>query len=339
MKIIELYETISGNKIIGYHRTKKVASIKNMAYSYFEPGAGQMYGPGFYATRDLESQSTPYMKRYGEYIVRVEFEISNYLDMEGDWKKQLEDNKLLDLEMPLKSKMYKNLRDLLNPIDKSFDDPQLQKKYENNRHAIESGYTSVIAQYVLKGIGFDTLSKYFKGIMYTGRADGKCVVAWDINTCTILDYADNDHWIHFPDKMIWKSVKQGSDFLSMFKENPKTIFKLTGLQSFNLIKIILQDVDLSNQLLQVLSNTTQKQQEKLLGLTKNSLVIFNRPIELQIVSKNYSKILNNSPVAQKILDIIYSTFAENLRDFLEKEKGFSNQWHWDFRYTGIETHV
>ena len=184
----------ASTSITCYHRTHKINSIRGIVVGGAVFGKGAMYGAGFYMTRDIKSQMNDRMARvYGPYIVKCQVDISNYLNFDR-------------YEFPVA------------PIEQ-----QLQK------HDIDLNRRSILTQpfmgppqnetftsdYVLNVLSRDLYSEIhsnFAGVIYTGRKDGKCCVAYDFSTVTPINYTlDGTTWKAFK----FKTVKENTDLHSI----------------------------------------------------------------------------------------------------------------------------
>ncbi len=124
-------EKIVGNIGFVYHRTKSVESIQGMMKDGFQPGNGAMYGKGGYFTYELESQLSPSMKTYGDFITK--FYVSNlsaYLIFDEDMAKLV-----LGSKWSIRDQLYKFGFDSLKKLDTAHS---LYGELENVFHQLDT---------------------------------------------------------------------------------------------------------------------------------------------------------------------------------------------------------
>jgi hypothetical protein len=162
-----------------FHRTS-VSDLVNKVYTEgFKPGDGAMYGEGFYATYELESQQKENMKTYGNIIVKFAVPIENFL--------------IFDYSEFIKSPNFKKLG---HPSIKDFLPLQFNlfkiKGTENDGFSAIAKivYTSDIAHSYVKSI--PNFTKLCQGIIFTGRNDGRVLVAYDTTILMPLSYSVDD---------------------------------------------------------------------------------------------------------------------------------------------------
>ena len=170
-------EKIYGNMATVFHRTS-VSDLVNKVYTEgFKPGFGAMYGKGFYATYELESQQRKEMQQYGNIIVKFAVPIENFF--------------VFDYEEFIKSPNFKKLG---QPSIENFLRAQLnyfKMSYKRDLSTIDSiAYTSDLAFSFFKRI--QNFKKLCQGIIFTGRSDGHVLVAYDTRILIPLSYSIDD---------------------------------------------------------------------------------------------------------------------------------------------------
>jgi len=160
-------EKIYGNYAVVYHRTRFNALAEAMYTEGFKPGDGDMYGKGFYATYELESQESGEMaSNYGPIILKAAVPIDKFV--------------FFDWEAFTKTPQAKEL----NTTEAEFIRVQCER-FEITPHATFdwetvaalsiSYHSSDVALYVVRGT--DLLNRA-AGIVFTGRRDGHVLVAY-----------------------------------------------------------------------------------------------------------------------------------------------------------------
>jgi len=185
--IEQLTEEVKSTSAIVYHRTKK-EYIPN-----FEFGDGDTYGRGFYSTYDLDSQLRDNMLRYGKNIMQFQVQIRDFLILD-----KAEAIKVYG-EYNIKKQLIK-LAPKIYILHKNFIDDLLinSRDYE---------YTSDLAKTLVDEI---KINKYIKGMIFTGRQDGKVLVCYDKTLIKQIKISkDNGQtWSNVIDKNIYTTNKQ-----------------------------------------------------------------------------------------------------------------------------------
>jgi hypothetical protein len=223
-------EKIYGNMATVFHRTS-VSDLVNKVYTEgFKPGDGAMYGEGFYATYELESQQKENMKTYGNIIVKFAVPIENFL--------------IFDYSEFIKSPNFKKLG---HPSIKDFLPLQFNlfkiKGTENDGFSAIAKivYTSDIAHSYVKSI--PNFTKLCQGIIFTGRNDGRVLVAYDTTILMPLSYSMDDG-------KTFESVEKNREYLkkvsvikmAKFELNPKIKPEDFGIASYDFTKDGFLDV-------------------------------------------------------------------------------------------------
>lgn len=183
MKLNTIYksiitEDIYGRNAIVYHRTNVSDLINRVFDSEFKIGPRNMYGPGFYATYDLESQDLPNMKKnYGNIVVKFQVTIDNFL--------------ILDYDEFIKSPLGRKLHyDKTNFIYKQLD----YFKIEYNKHdldiIVQRKLSENIAGYIRDNV--DYFFKRIEGMIYTSSEVGKSIVCYKPKLIIPISYREDD---------------------------------------------------------------------------------------------------------------------------------------------------
>lgn len=163
---LRLDERVIGRLAVVYHRTREPDTIEKIVHTGIRRGNGGMYGDGLYATYDFQSQQTPYMvKQYGDHIIKLKVNLDGFLILDRDVAsivyggpdimRQVSANKSLNWS-PGKKKL-------------------LTDRIEGLLDAATPPYTSGVAQTIMSE------AHLFKGMVYTGAQDGRCIIAYDLN--------------------------------------------------------------------------------------------------------------------------------------------------------------
>ena len=170
-------EDIYGNNAIVYHRTRLSDLINKVYTSGFQPGEGDMYGKGFYSTYDLESQQRLGMEQYGDIIVKFQVSLENFF--------------FFDYHEFLKSPIYtffKKKKVAEKIIEANFLQVQL------NYYGIKKE-TEILKKQFSSDIAIDlwkTIKSKVRGIIFTGRRDGKVLVCYDTKSVIPLSFSSDN---------------------------------------------------------------------------------------------------------------------------------------------------
>lgn len=173
MKVKEILKKSINEEVHGflatvYHRTKAQDLINHIYTSGFKPGEGAMYGKGFYSTYDLASQQRDYMKgTYGNVVVKFAVKTQNFF--------------FFDWEAFANHPMAKFLQ--------ATKDDYLQKQDEYYKLGIgfnikNPKYTSDFAHRYWSKMQ----KKGLNGIVFSGRRDGRVLVAWNTSLINPISY-------------------------------------------------------------------------------------------------------------------------------------------------------
>lgn len=190
-----LNEEVYGNLAIVYHGSK--ASPKDFS-SYVNDnnfvagaGAGGMYGAGLYTVYDKDLSSNTFSGRYGQRVYKIKQNLNGFIifDLEvcrkvyGESLSPYEQMKRIGLETEANRivKTSENIKDLM-----------MQKPDP------DTYFTSKRAHRVSR-----LLNQYVKGIVFTGKNDGKVVAIFDVRDSKVIawDYAGPNK-----KKVEWKTL-------------------------------------------------------------------------------------------------------------------------------------
>lgn len=161
--------------VYAYHRTFNIDHIYSIKYDKYRPGKDSLYGAGFYATYTLAAQDKHRMRRfYGNYIVRLKIDLSNYLILDAPLIRKLRRRSVYH---QLAAKRI-NLQGIENFIGNKFIADYLNNDKANSSYRLKN----------LIAIAKDLPDK-FSGVMFTGDTDGPVVLAYDLSTVQVIDYA------------------------------------------------------------------------------------------------------------------------------------------------------
>jgi hypothetical protein len=183
-----LLEEVYGAQAIVYHGTKAPPQvlIRALLDDTFKPGkgAGDMYGKGLYAVHKLEGTQTE-SGRYGPRILKLKVKLDDYIIFDRDVATRVYGKPLLPQEQALRAEVDDTIVEKLGEarFSRLFDPGEF------------SSDTAEKASRFLAG--------RCKGIVYTGRNDGRCVLVYD--PTTVVPMA----WKHIGAKA-WNSVEKSS---------------------------------------------------------------------------------------------------------------------------------
>jgi len=162
-----LLEEVFGAQATVYHGTKAPPQmlIQALLDDTFKPGegAGDMYGKGLYTVHKLEGTQTQ-RGRYGPHILKLKVKLDDYIIFDSDVAIRVYGKPLLPQEQALRA---------------GLDDVTVEKlgEYDFNQLFDPDDFSSDIAKEASR-----FLDGKCKGIVYTGRNDGRCVLVYDPTT-------------------------------------------------------------------------------------------------------------------------------------------------------------
>jgi hypothetical protein len=183
-----LLEEVYGAQATVYHGTKAPPQklIRALLNNAFVPGegAGDMYGKGLYTVHKLEGTQTE-SGRYGPHILKLKVKLDDYIIFDRDVATKVYGKPLLPREQALRA---------------GLDDITVQELGGTgfNRLFDPKEFSSKTAE---KASRF--LAGKCKGIVYTGRNDGRCVLVYDPTTAVPMAWKP----VGAED---WKPVKKSS---------------------------------------------------------------------------------------------------------------------------------
>jgi len=175
-----LLEEVYGAQATVYHGTKADPQelIRALLDDTFKPGegAGDMYGKGLYTVHKLEGTQTK-SGGYGPHILKLKVKLDDYIIFDRDVATRVYGRPLLPQEQALRA---------------GLDDAIVERLGEArfNRLFDPKDFSSGTAERASK-----FLAGSCKGIVYTGRRDGRCVLVYDPTTVV---------------PMAWKSIRAKS---------------------------------------------------------------------------------------------------------------------------------
>jgi hypothetical protein len=240
-----LLEEVYGVNVVAYHRTKSEDIISGIIDKGFIPGYGMMYGQGFYATYDLDSQLKPDMKEsYGDIILKVFIKAYKFLIFDYEIAKKLYKNKYTIIDQLKQMNLLKYVRDI-----------KTIERYSTTLETIE--YSSDIALKVYENE--KSIISSINGIIFIGRKDGKVIVAYEPNAIIPMAFSEDNgkSWIKINNKQALQRYFINKQDV-MTKQNIKiklTYEELTNLVNSNKISLdnamkLLIDLENINNIIQ-----------------------------------------------------------------------------------------
>ena len=182
-----LTEEVFGRQAFVYHgsNTKPEDMLKILANNDFKPGnaAGAMYGRGLYTVYDIDPNLPTFSGDYGVYLYKLKINIDNFIIFDSDVCKkvygevlsplqQLEKHGMKDAIKEIKSKKLTKVAELMPAAAQGPIDPA-------------SRFTSDFALKLSP-----VLQIHVKGMVYTGRRDGKVALIYDANDVVPVSWAE-----------------------------------------------------------------------------------------------------------------------------------------------------
>ncbi len=220
MKLFTILEDIYGRYATVYHRTSVEDLVNRIYDSGFKPGSENLYGKGFYATYDLESQfkESDMGEVYGNVLVKFQVNIDNFL--------------ILDYSEFIKSPLGRQLKYTKEDfIFKQLDYFKINYNEDIvDEYIYEEQYSSELALYIYEYN--PNLYKKINGMIFIGNTDGRVLVCYHPNNLLIpISYSLNvdDGYYFTPSKKIanLKWIKGDTNLKYL-----KSIFR-SRLNSFN----------------------------------------------------------------------------------------------------------
>jgi len=183
-----LLEEVYGAQATVYHGTEAPPQVLIQALldDTFNPGvgAGSLYGKGLYAVHKLEGTKTE-SGDYGPHILKLKVKLDDYIIFDRDVATRVYGKPLLPQEQALRA---------------GLDDAIVERlgKADFNQLFDPKDFSSTTAEKASK-----FLAGKCKGIVYTGRNDGRCVLVYDPTTAVPMA------WKHIVAKT-WNPVEKSS---------------------------------------------------------------------------------------------------------------------------------
>lgn len=175
-----------------YHKTDDVGLeglLKTKKFSKTKIGKlrGIMYGNGVYTIYDLEKNlDFPWAFNYGRHILKCVVDIHNFLIFDYDISKKLY-GKNYTIKSQVRNVFKITNKSVLDVVDSIDDDMESQRNYERTN---DLNITSKFALTLVTALS-GTLNDYFSGIIYTGNNDGRCCVAYNLDSIKVISFYSN----------------------------------------------------------------------------------------------------------------------------------------------------
>ena len=186
-----LQERVFGAQAFIYHgsRAEPDVFIDAILNDTFRPGmgSGAMYGKGLYAVHDLEGTATA-KGEYGDYIYKLRVNLYGYISFDDDVTSLIYGRAMPPSEQ---ARLVKAPKDVIEALQK-YDVPMPDEMFSSVRaHPASKN---------LKGL--------VKGLVFTGRHDGRVVVVYDVSTTTPFAWklAKDSKWTRVDSERVKKSL-------------------------------------------------------------------------------------------------------------------------------------
>lgn len=280
-QFISLNESITAGSIIVYHRTRDYLYEK-ILNNGFLTGSNGHYGPGVYTTYDLEAQLDNRMKvLYGSVIIESTINsLNGFLILDSDIAKTVYGTNY---------SIEKQLRIILGGI---------WDNYKNDSEFIEIikqnvKFSSEIFLDIYKN--YPNLLKKLIGVVYTGKSDGRCLVAFNPKVLKPIRLSNDDGntWTNILNKNLYIDNKNKSTFSQ--KINPE-IIHLNNILKYNDVNLLnnltiyqlnylkVNDTNMYHKYIDLLINDTDSR------LGKEELIYLYPNYKVELVKK-YKKTL------------------------------------------------
>lgn len=168
-----LLENVTGKFAIVYHRTHSHENIESIKKEGFMSGPRAMYGAGIYATYSITSQFAPYMvEQYGDFIIKNRINLHGFLIFDATVASAVYGSDCITIEQQVK---------------KHFKEGKYHyKSFADYQEMIDDGEpTSTVAREIIE----NKLVIGMRGVVYTGRLDGRCAVCYESDTIIPISWA------------------------------------------------------------------------------------------------------------------------------------------------------
>jgi hypothetical protein len=227
-----LQEEVFGAQAFVYHGSRHDPSqfIPMMLKNEFDPGqgAGAMYGKGLYCVHDLDDSATE-SGNYGSYLYKFKVNLHGYIIFDDDIAKKVYGKYLSPAEQ---AKVCGYSSHVIKFLEDGF-------QVEADR---EEQYSSDIARPASK-----VLSGLVKGLVFTGRRDGRVVVVYDASTAIPIAHKNlngGEGWIKVDKQSLKdKLLKSASgDFdKEKYGKNNHMLNRLFKNNLYNILNKIYED--------------------------------------------------------------------------------------------------
>jgi len=240
-EIIDIFEKVYGKLATVYTRRRRDLTLKKIEQEGFRAGSGAMYGKAIYTCYDFRSQQREGMiESYGPYIVKSKVNLDKFFICDPWAAKKVYGKKYYTLSDQAEYILGKDLSedDFLELVD-----------LESMIKSEKGGYTSEVA---LK-LSHSKFKKICRGLVFTGRHDGRVAVVYNQEAITPISYtyAPEESFKLKENEMEWISVKNKALIAKALSIQLDDIQKATStefqpteevVQSFIKRKTMLQDV-------------------------------------------------------------------------------------------------
>jgi hypothetical protein len=189
-----LQEEVFGAQAFVYHgsRTAPDVLIPALLNDKFNPGGsfGDLYGKGLYTVYDLEGTPTG-MGGYGKYIYKLKINLYGFISFDSAVTKLIYKRDLEPWQQAQELGLDSSIVEMLKESKQDRDDQ----------------FTSDEALSVT-----DSLSGKVKGIIYTGRKDGRCALAYDASVAVPVAWKryGNESWTSVDKELIKPALRRTS---------------------------------------------------------------------------------------------------------------------------------
>lgn len=174
VKLADLFEEVYSKTAVVYHRTHKAKNVETIRQEGFRAGPRGTYGTGIYATYDLHSQMQPYMvKQYGLFIIKSRLNLDGFLIFDPDVAARVYGPDHTSIEAQCRLKGFE--------ISDRKWSPTFQEIIDRPYPFTSDRAKVIVTQELVTGM---------KGMVYTGRQDGRCVVVYDPEAILPIAYVE-----------------------------------------------------------------------------------------------------------------------------------------------------
>jgi len=166
-----LTEQVFGKQAFVYHGSRSLPStlLPELLADTFTPGSGDMYGKGLYTVYSPDPKQQTFNGSYGDYVYKLKVNLHGFIIFDADVCQKVYGSNLSPVEQLELLDEAETLKELKSQSHTSFDAKDLSRKLDR-----PGSMTSARALKYHK-----ILSKYVKGIIFTGKQDGQVAVIYD----------------------------------------------------------------------------------------------------------------------------------------------------------------